>query len=221
MKKLSFILAVLAMVLGGGTWAWAAPYVSINLGTAWVEDADYTDSGTYPDGYSYDDRGEFSFDAGFAMTAAFGFADESGFRGEIEIGYRQNDIDEATGTYAEYDPTGNLAYVEDYVDTFGVDVMTSSLMFNGYYDFMPSEAVSPFIGAGIGFANVESDLDYYGSDDDGVFAYQFAAGVGLALNPNMKVDVQYRYFATEDPDIYGLEYEYVTHNVLVGLRTSF
>ena len=51
MKRLSVILAAFALVLGGVTLASAAPYVSINLGTAWVEDADYTETGTYPDGY--------------------------------------------------------------------------------------------------------------------------------------------------------------------------
>jgi opacity protein-like surface antigen len=221
MKKLSGALLVLVMVFGTAAFACAAPYVSLNLGAVWVDDADFSDSGTYSDGYDYRDNGEISFETGFGMTAAFGYATDYGFRAELELGFRGNDIDQVEGTYVEYDPSGDLAYSETYSDDFGVDVMSSSLMFNGFLDLAPRSPVCPFVGAGVGFANIEGDLDYYGSEDETVFAYQLAAGVAFALNPNMNIDVQYRYFATEDPDFYGLEFEYATHNVLVGLRTSF
>jgi len=221
MKKLSVVLMALAIALAGSTVAGAAPYVSINVGSVWVEDSDYSDSGTYSDGYTFRDSGEFSFDTGFGMTAAFGNAFDSGFRLELEFGYKVNDYDEAEGTYSEYDRQGFQDYSEDYSDRLSGDIMTSSFMFNGFYDFTPRSPVSPFIGAGIGFANIESDFDYYGSEDDNVFAYQLAAGVAFALNQNFKVDVQYRFFGTEDPDFYSLETEYTTHNLMVGLRSSF
>jgi opacity protein-like surface antigen len=224
MKKLSVVLIASAIVLGVGGTAGAAPYVSLNMGTVWVNDSDYSDSGTFYDGYdvyTYRDNGEFSFDPGFAINAAFGNDFGNGFRVEIEYGFKTNDIDRADGTYSEYNEYGVKIYSEDDADFFNGDFTSNSLMFNSFYDFAPRSPVSPFIGGGIGFANIESDFDYYGSEDDNVFAYQLGAGVAFALNPKMKIDVQYRFFGTEDPDFYGLEAEYLTHNLLIGLRTSF
>ena len=130
-------------------------------------------------------------------------------------------MDSDDGVYNEYTPNGNLDYTVNYSDSLGGDFVSSSLMFNGFVDLIPNGQICPFVGAGIGFANVEGDIDYYGSEDDNVFAYQFAAGMAFAVTQNIKFDLQYRYFATEDPEFYSLEAEYDTHNIMVGMRTSF
>jgi len=218
MNKLSVVLMALAILLGVGAAAHAAPYVSLNMGTVWVNDPDYNYSETGYD-YAYRDEGELSFDTGFVLTAAFGYAYENGFRAELEYGFRSNDLDKAEGTEYYQDFYGKDS--NDYSENLGGDVMTNSLMFNGFYDFAPRSPISPFVGAGIGFANIEGDIDFQGTEDDNVFAYQLAAGVAFALNPKMKIDVQYRFFGTEDPDFDGLEAEYLTHNLMIGLRTSF
>jgi len=221
MKKLSGVLMALAIVLGGWTVVGAAPYFSVNVGAVWVNDSDYSDSGTYYDGYSYRDNGELAFDTGFGMTAALGNAYDNGFRAELELGFRANDIDNAEGTYSEYNRYGDKVYEEKYSGHLDGDVMTSSVMFNCFYDWAPRAPVSPFIGAGIGFAYVEGDIDYLGTEDDNVFAYQLATGLAFAVHQNVKIDVQYRFFGTEDPDFYSLETEYVTHSLLLGMRASF
>jgi opacity protein-like surface antigen len=201
MKKVSVGLLVLAMMLGWGiSIACAAPYVSGNLGLVWVEDSDFkTDFG---------DRAEISFDTGFGITGAIGNAFDNGFRAEGELGYRTNDMDEFSAP----------GFGSESIDG---DISALSLMANGYYDFMPGNTVSPFVGFGIGFANVEADIDFAGSEDDNVLAYQLAAGVAFPVNPNMNVDLQYRLFGTEDPDFDDVEAEYTTHNLMVGLRYSF
>ena len=216
MKKLSVVLMVLAIILGVRAAADAAPYVSLNMGTVWVNDADYIYSEPYAGDPNYRDEGELSFDTGFVLNAAFGYAYDNGFRAELEYGFRANDLDRADGT----DYYFGRPY--DYSESLSGDVMTNSFMANVFYDFAPRSPVSPFIGGGIGFANIEGDIDFQPDiDDDNVFAYQLGAGVAFALNPKMKIDVQYRFFATEDPDFYGLEAEYLTHNLMLGLRTSF
>jgi opacity protein-like surface antigen len=218
MKKLSTVLIALTIVLGVGGAACAAPYVSLNMGAAWVNDSDYSYSENGYD-YTYRDNGEFTFDTGFVLNASFGNDFGNGFRAELEYGFRTNDLDKAEGT--EYYQDFYEEDSNDYSDSLSGDIMTNSFMVNGFYDFAPRSQVSPFVGAGIGFANIEGDIDFQGKEDDNVFAYQFAAGMAFALNPKMKIDVQYRFFGTEDPDFYGLEAEYLTHNVMVGLRTSF
>jgi len=200
MKKQFFVLLALTMFIGlGVSAAFAAPYVSVNVGAVWLEDTDIEDD--------FGDEAEMSFDTGFGITAAIGNAYENGLRGEVEFGYRTSDIDEFDSDFGSRSING--------------DISTISLMVNGYYDFMPKETICPFIGAGIGYANVEGDIDELGSEDDNVFAYQVAVGVAFAINPQTKIDVQYRYFDTDDSDFDGLEAEYGTHNAMLGVRYSF
>jgi len=180
----------------GVSAAFAAPYVSGNVGAVWLEDSDFGD------------EAEISFDTGFGITAAIGNAYENGLRGEVEFGYRTSDMD-------EFDSDFGSGSIND------GDISTISLMVNGYYDFRPKETICPFIGAGIGYANVEGDIDELGSEDDNVFAYQVAVGVAFAINPQTKIDVQYRYFDTDDGDFDNLEVEYGTHNAMLGVRYSF
>jgi len=197
MKKQFVVLLALTMFIGlGVSAAFAAPYVSGNVGAVWLEDSDFGD------------EAEISFDTGFGITAAIGNAYENGLRGEVEFGYRTSDMD-------EFDSDFGSGSIND------GDISTISLMVNGYYDFRPKETICPFIGAGIGYANVEGDIDELGSEDDNVFAYQVAVGVAFAINPQTKIDVQYRYFDTDDGDFDNLEVEYGTHNAMLGVRYSF
>ena len=196
MKKQFVVLLALTIFLGlGVSAAFAAPYVSGNVGAVWLEKTDFGD------------EAEITFDTGFGITAAIGNAYENGLRGEVEFGYRTSDVDDFDSDSGSVSNNG--------------DISTLSLMLNGYYDFMPKETISPFIGAGIGYANVEGDFDELGSEDDNVFAYQVAVGVAFAINPQMKIDVQYRYFDTDDGDFDDLEVEYGTHNAMLGVRYSF
>jgi len=196
MKKQFVVLLALTIFLGlGVSAAFAAPYVSGNVGAVWLEKTDFGD------------EAEITFDTGFGITAAIGNAFENGLRGEVEFGYRTSDVDDFDSDLGS--------------DSNNGDISTISLMVNGYYDFMPKETICPFIGAGIGYANVDGDFDELGSDDDNVFAYQVAVGVAFAINPQTKIDVQYRYFDTDDGDFDDLEVEYGTHNAMLGVRYSF
>ncbi len=193
-----------ALVLTFGVFGWfsiasAGMYASGNLGVVWLNDADISDS--------YD-SGELSFDTGASLTGSFGYEFGNGFRTEVELGARANDIDEISVS----------GYGSGSVDG---DVTAVSTMLNAFYDFMPKSKVSPFLGFGIGYANVVIDIDNLGDEDDNVFAYQGAAGISYAFNERFKGDLQYRYFATEDPKFDGLDSEYKTHNLMVGLRVGF
>jgi opacity protein-like surface antigen len=188
------------IVTGFGTSAsFAGTYISGTLGAVIVNDSDIDDGV---------DTGEFSYDTGFGFLGALGSSFEGGGRAEVEVGYRKNDFDEI-----KVDGLGSA-------DIDG-DLTSLSLMGNAYYDISTEGSFSPFIGAGIGFANLEGDLDDFGDEDDTVFAYQFILGGSFASSKTLSVDLQYRYFATEDPDFDGLDSEYSSHNVMIGLRSSF
>ena len=101
-----------------------------------------------------------------------------------------------------------------------------SFMVNGYYDLPVDSPIVPYVGVGLGLANVDVDdvvVDgtAVGGADDTVFAYQFAAGATFELDPNFSFDASYRYFATDEPDLDGTEAEYESHNFMVGLLYTF
>jgi opacity protein-like surface antigen len=200
MKKLAFVFFAVITAIGcWGSTAAARMYFSGNLGVAIVDDADAFD------GY---DQAVISFDPGFTGTVAFGITSGYGLRSEFEIGYRSNEIEDITVRGYRSEPLNG-------------DFSTTSMMGNILVDFMPGGPQNVFIGGGIGLANAEVDFGYYGTDDDTVLAYQLMAGVSLSTGYNMWMDIQYRYFATEDPEFGYIEAEYATHNAMIGLRMEF
>jgi len=199
MKK---ILACFLVSIVTGFWvsaSFAGTYISGNLGLVTVNDSD-TDDGL--------DTGEFTFDKGAGIVWALGSSFQNGGRVEAELGYRSNSFDEL-----KVDGVGKF-------DIDG-DITSNSLMGNAYYDISTEGSFTPYIGAGIGFALVEADFDYFDSEDDTVFAYQLILGGSFSSSEQFSVDLQYRYFATDDPEFNGLDAEYSTHNVMIGFRRSF
>jgi len=175
------------------------PYVSGSIGAVMANDSDL--SSTYYPG----DSATVDFDTGFGLGIAVG-NDYGGDRLEVEFGYQENDLDTVKGGGKSYALPG--------------DVSGMGLLVNGYHDFKTTSTVTPFIGAGIGFANVELDMPGY-NEDDNVFAYQVGAGLSFAVNQEVNLDLKYRYFGTTDPEFDGIEAEYSSHNVYAGIRVAF
>ncbi len=158
------------------------------------------------DGTLTDSSGSVSteYDPGFAISGAFGH-DYGDFRSELEIAYRTNDF-----------------------DTVGASGDTTALSFliNGYYDFVSQSPLAPYLGIGIGFANIDVDSlsvgpVTVGNEDDTVLAYQFCLGASYAISSTTVFDLSYRYFATTDPDFGPTESEYKSSNIMFGVRFSY
>ena len=198
LKKTSLaILFLLFLPVFTVSQAGAESYLSGSMGLASVDDAKInTGSGS----------GEIEFDSGIVATGAYGQTLGSAGRVELELGYRTNNIDKVNG----------LGVSED-----DGDVATYSLMGNVFYGLNNNSRFTPFVGAGLGLANIEADMGQGEEEDDTVFAYQLAAGASMAVTENLDIDLQYRYFATEDPDFDGLEAEYDSHNLMFGLTFYF
>ena len=182
-------------------------YVSGNLGFAMASDSDLTDS-TVP-GITINTE----FDTGLAFGAALGY-DFNRFRVEGEISYQKNDVDKIGAQGVFFDATG--------------DATALSFLINGYYDFKNRSAFTPFISAGLGFAQVEfNDIDISGlgfsgsSDSDTVFAYQIGMGIGYAITEKVTIDVKYRYLGTEDSEYDTTKAEFASNNFLFGVRINF
>jgi len=128
-----------------------------------------------------------SYNWGLAALGQVGYS-YGAPKAEFEIGYRTNDVDKISSVSG----SGSESAL--------------SLMVNGVYDFMPTSSWHPFVGVGVGGADVRADSvkrggapDYSG--DNWQFAYQGFAGIGYDIAPNWVVKAQYRYFATLDSNV--------------------
>jgi len=139
---------------------------------------------------------------------------ENGFRLEGEFAYRDNGFDEDV-------PLGTNA-----------DATAVSLMANLFYDFNRHGSLQPYLGLGVGAAQVDSQASgvLFGWDDDytGV-AYQGLAGVNWQFSQNWSADLGYRYFVVPDAEFDGVvgitpatfEGDYTHQAVTLGLRYTF
>jgi opacity protein-like surface antigen len=110
-----------------------------------------------------------------------------------------------------------------------------SMMGNVFFDIRNPSPVTPYIGGGIGVATLYLDDTYgtnsstghrdllYESDSNTVFAYQAGAGLEIALNNRLSLDLGYRYFGTAKTTFnksshITTEMEFRSHNASVGLR---
>ncbi len=192
-------------------------YVGLTGSVAFVSDADYNETG----GVS-PLNGTIEYEDGYGLTGAVGYRFNRGsdvnLRVEGELGIRQNNMERFIST------TNSVTNLTD-------DIEVKSSMVNGYLDFPLGGGWRPYVGAGVGAANVKIDsADLAVSDNDTVFAYQGMVGI-YYQPPSMKqleIGVGYRYFDIGDPDfttsnVSGStsEIEYDSHNLEAGARIYF
>jgi len=191
-KKLS-VLAIVAAVAGVPA-AQAAEnfYVAGNIGGSFARDADMGNPSA-----------TMTFNNGYLFSGAFGYKFNGGFRLETEASYRKHDLDKLAGVAANG------------------DVTIRSMMVNGVFDFDTGTGWSPYLGLGVGTANVDyngSTLNASGSD----YAYQILAGFGVDLGSGTTLDVGYRYFDPNKVTLDGVRTsDNSSHDVQVGLRFTF
>lgn len=163
-------------------------------------------------------------DTGFGVNGVLGYAFSNGWRTELELGYRENDLDQLDLQAGFGDANGES------VDVSG-DTSALSLMANTWYNFNTGSRFQPYLGGGIGVAqvaanNVRADGADLFDDDDVVFAYQAGAGVDMGINDDLTVGVGYRYFGTEDPEFDvdsggEIRSQYRSHQVGAQMRWRF
>ncbi|MDR0693030.1 MAG: porin family protein [Puniceicoccales bacterium] len=232
MKKITAIIA-LGAVIASATAVQAAdlkPYVSgkISYSNLSLKDTaiKYADGSIMNEGTD-ESKGVFGgkIAAGIAIPLI-------SVRAELEVGYNSK---------AEV-ASKNTKDAEKHVD---LSAQTSTYMFNAYYDIDTGTAFKPYIGAGIGFANINmkansSEAGVYSiATDESInnFTYGFSVGVSYAVNDNLSLDLGYRYTnfgKVEDTVKYwdatmpvgrmvDLESEtkLSSHEILLGTRYSF
>lgn len=134
----------------------------------------------------------------------------------------------------EYTRRGNLLDKIKFVEgSFkgGGTVTSDSLLLNCFAVFHDKNRFSPYAGAGLGAARIEtSGLQVSGqpisSDSAVVLAYQFGGGVDVALTDQLTMDIGYRFFSSTRPtftEVNGLKFklQYSSHSAVIGLRWGF
>ena len=196
------------------------PYASISGGINFLDDSDFDVLGTVDVDNEYD--------TGFVVAGAIGnnygeIWSLGSVRTELELSYRENDIDVHDVTALGGELPGSTG-----------EASTTALMVNVFNDFHNDTAFTPYLGAGIGYA--WSDLDDYGvaaipsvlDDDDSGFAWQLIAGVSYAVNDAVSLTADYRYF-NADADVTSTpgtgstssDVDLDSHVIQFGLRYSF
>lgn len=98
------------------------------------------------------------------------------------------------------------------------DLTATSLMVNGVYSFRREGPVRPYVGLGVG--GVRVGYSPFDSEDD-VFGWQAMAGVEIPIAGQVSGFVEYRYQDAATAEDSGLEWEYLSHNLGLGLRYTF
>ena len=176
-------------------------YVSVTGGANWVDDNDFFVNPVSATTLTWDTEA----DTGFLVAGAVGMSLNqymNGLRVEVEAAYRQNNVDgDFSSNYALPTP---FAF-----GTIDYDHETFSVLANVWYDF-DLAGVRPYVGGGIGWADVSFDGAYtcvgggncvggpFDFSEDG-FAWQLGAGINFAISPNMQLGVGYRYLQAPEP----------------------
>jgi OOP family OmpA-OmpF porin len=147
-----------------------------------------------------------SYDMDFSYGATVGYKFERPYRVEFEYRQGENDIDRLSGPGVTTSGTGSLEVI--------------SMMGNLWYDFSAGEQLRPYVGFGLGLANLD-----FGDADDDVFIGQLGAGVTYYLTPRLAIDAGYRFSMSEDASYTSgataIDIEYSAQSVVLGLRYNF
>jgi opacity protein-like surface antigen len=226
MKKLVFITLVILAIptICSAMPPRPGPYVSGFLGVTFPVTTDVTSTQYGPGAETFKDRVEF--DPGINIGGSVGF--DFGFlRLEGELSYKNGEM----STITEQISQTRITNVDGRVGAL-------AMMLNAFFDLRNASRFTPYIGGGIGFANLHMNDTFgtetttgnrtrlYRSDDDTVFAYQAGAGLEIALTNMFSLDLGYRYFGTtkakfNNHSSTATEMRFESHNASIGFRVKF
>jgi opacity protein-like surface antigen len=187
-------------------------YVQLDVGLVVEGDSDISLGGL---------SGVVEFDPGFAVGGAAGYRFRECLRAELNLSYRQADVDKLTAL--------------GYVLAGAGDVGAFTTLVNLYYDLDLGLPVTPYVGAGIGIARI--DVDSVGAanvlvvnDDSIEFAWNVMAGAALSVTDNVDLTLGYRFLSTTDAEFdatvvgvgdFTMDAEFGVHEVMFGARYNF
>ncbi len=186
-------------------------YISGGIGINAVDDGD----GNIASSLAGPVPADVNADTGWAGAGAIGLFLPQNWRVELEGAYRDNDVD-----------------ISNSIEDLSGSIDGWSIMLNAIKDIPTSSSITPYIGAGIGFA--ERNIDVLGEfgaplkDDESGFAYQGIIGLTANIGDRIDFYTDYRYFRTNDFDFSDgsstvslTGFDDVNHTIMAGLRIAF
>lgn len=180
---------------------------------------------------------------GWTLGGALGYRFGNGFRTELSLDYLDGSLD---GTYSEniiFVPCGTFAAQPCLGPGVNGDVKSWSGFAMGYYDFDLGTALTPYVGAGLGFARTGLEVRTTARLNNGTssrfdiidghdteLGYRVTAGLAYDLGPTTKVDIGYSYTGTTRPSYaakgsavpsFTFDRRLNTHAVTAGIRFGF
>lgn len=121
---------------------------------------------------------------------------------------------------------GELLYLNDSGKRGSANTKALGGFANGYYDFLPNAKWRPFLGAGIGVAQVSEDRNGFAPHGERtVFAYQLHAGISHPFSDRLSGEVAYHYLGAPsvkfDSGARRVDGDFGASLVTVGLRYRF
>lgn len=190
-------------------------YVGARGGASWFTDSSYDTLGSNIDQ---------SYDTGYFFGGMIGYdfgGPGPGFRAEAELNYLQADIDTQRRNGVTFNGAGASG-----------DTSVLAGFASLYYDLPFSAGITPFVGGGIGLANV--DLEDHGiagtgtfmEDSGNAFAWHVTAGADIAMTEQASLELGYRYLAVEGVDVTavdgtGTSVDVDSHVLFAGVKYRF
>ena len=187
-----------AILLSGTALIAAAPvalsgelrgtYFALEGGASWVQSESLLRSLAFTTGATTSTNLQGEFDTGWAILGSVGYAFDNNLRAELEVGYRDNDLDQLlTIGGSPVSPTGDLTEF--------------TLMANILYDFRLGDRLTASVGAGVGADRASLEVGAFGLDDDAwVFGFQGLLGLNYAVAERTQLFVNYRYLRADAPE---------------------
>jgi opacity protein-like surface antigen len=193
----SFVLPQIALAQSTTSVALTGIYAAGYAGAVFLSDSDFVGA-------------TLEYDTGYAIGGKLGYR-MGQIRLEGELGYRAAD--------AEFEADSGFVLVVDADNEYSALFGSA----NAYYDIaelsLGGLGVTPYVGAGLGYTNVELDNDSAGSDEEDGFLFLGEAGVTINLSPNLSIVPAYRFDYTAI-DV-GEDDEFTAHSLLLGARFDF
>ena len=195
----------------------AGPYFRMGVGPSFFQNGHVSE----PDALN-PSPSTVKYRTGLAADAAFGYAFNKYIAADFELGYVGAKIDSAPGYFANDSYIDNVPFLANVTLSYPI----------------PRSIVAPYIGVGVGGADVVFDTDNFhniatgdvvsGREDDVVFAWQAFAGVRFRLARDLSLGLGYKFFATEDPsfsyppDNFHVNFDGArAHSVMASLEWKF
>jgi len=160
-----------------------------------------------------------TYSPGFGVGGEVGYRIYPNIRGELEVIYRQNELDTVDGI--KYTPPSGTVS----------PLRSTALMANLYYDYHNTTSFTPYLGGGAGPIHIKPPYYLAGSSMSAwALGYQFMTGITYeiktAFNP-FEINLGYRYVGGHSPQIalpqiggtakYSIKY----NNIELGAKMFF